>query len=236
MKFCNFLSSLRKPACIWCGASPTCYFFWSCGTSLSTGSEVSTKHYQPPARYMHVDHQHYPVPRTDGRASQSTSGHPFVRIQGAFDCRLQDLTPAPTMTIPMTHSSRPTLGFPLGTALLLIVIFSLSGIFSCCYHWDRLRSLWSRHPAMLQEGQHTVVSMGAAPSKAASDRKNEKSGKECGLPVIMPGDNIPKFFARPCPHETCLPAAAEKDEVEVQVKCSVSWDLFESLNEAVVSR
>ncbi|KQK12052.1 hypothetical protein BRADI_1g01270v3 [Brachypodium distachyon] len=136
--------------------------------------------------------------------------------------RLQDLTPAPTMTIPMTHSSRPTLGFPLGTALLLIVIFSLSGIFSCCYHWDRLRSLWSRHPAMLQEGQHTVVSMGAAPSKAASDRKNEKSGKECGLPVIMPGDNIPKFFARPCPHETCLPAAAEKDEVEVQVKCSVS--------------
>lgn len=38
-------------------------------------------------------------------------------------------------------SSRPSLSFPLGTALLLIVIFSLSGIFSCCYHWDKLRSL-----------------------------------------------------------------------------------------------
>lgn len=38
-------------------------------------------------------------------------------------------------------SSRPTLGFPLGTALLLIVIFSLSGVFSCCYHWDKLRHL-----------------------------------------------------------------------------------------------
>lgn len=44
---------------------------------------------------------------------------------------------------PLHHSdsSRPTLGFPLGTALLLIVIFSLSGIFSCCYHWDKLRHL-----------------------------------------------------------------------------------------------
>lgn len=38
-------------------------------------------------------------------------------------------------------ASRPSLGFPLGTALLLIIIFSLSGILSCCYHWDKLRSL-----------------------------------------------------------------------------------------------
>ncbi|XP_048549840.1 uncharacterized protein At5g65660-like [Triticum urartu] len=139
----------------------------------------------------------------------------------------QGLTPAPaSMTIPMAHSSRPTLGFPLGTALLLLVIFSLSGIFSCCYHWDRLRSLlWSRHPGMLQEGPHTVISIGSAPSKAASEHKSEKAGKECGLPVIMPGDNIAKFYARPCPHEACLAAAAaaaEKGEVEVQVRCSVS--------------
>uniref|UniRef100_A0A453MLV7 Uncharacterized protein n=1 Tax=Aegilops tauschii subsp. strangulata TaxID=200361 RepID=A0A453MLV7_AEGTS len=85
----------------------------------------------------------------------------------------QGLTPAPaSMTIPMSHSSRPTLGFPLGTALLLLVIFSLSGIFSCCYHWDRLRSLlWSRHPSMLQDGPHTVISIGLVPSKAASEHK-----------------------------------------------------------------
>ncbi|MCL7044223.1 hypothetical protein MKW94_030371, partial [Papaver nudicaule] len=38
-------------------------------------------------------------------------------------------------------ASRPSLGFPLGTALLLIIIFSLSGFFSCCYHWEKLRSL-----------------------------------------------------------------------------------------------
>ncbi|CAM0878305.1 unnamed protein product [Alopecurus aequalis] len=135
--------------------------------------------------------------------------------------RPEGFTPPPSMTIPVMHSSRPTLGFPLGTALLLLVIFSLSGIFSCCYHWDRLRLLWSRHPAMLEEGQITVISIGSAPSKATSEQKSEKAGKECGLPVIMPGDNIARFFARPCPHEIC-PPAAEKGEAEVQVRCSVS--------------
>ncbi|KAG5535431.1 hypothetical protein RHGRI_023256 [Rhododendron griersonianum] len=37
--------------------------------------------------------------------------------------------------------SRPSLGFPLGTALLLIVVFTLSGVFSCCYHCERIRTL-----------------------------------------------------------------------------------------------
>ncbi|KAG8061806.1 hypothetical protein GUJ93_ZPchr0003g16463 [Zizania palustris] len=125
--------------------------------------------------------------------------------------RLGDVTPAPSMTVPIAHSSRPTLGFPLGTALLIFVIFSLSGIFSCCYHWDKLRSLlWSRHPdVILQEGQqHTIISVASSPpSKTTCDQKHEKGGKECGLPVIMPGDNIPRFFARPCPHELCSPAS-----------------------------
>lgn len=53
----------------------------------------------------------------------------------------QDLSP------PRMDTSRPSLGFPLGTALLLIIIFSLSGIFSCCYHWDKLRSFRQSHPA-----------------------------------------------------------------------------------------
>jgi hypothetical protein len=45
--------------------------------------------------------------------------------------------------------------------------------------------------------------------------------KECGLPVIMPGDKVPRFFARPCPHEMCL-LEAEKNGVELQGKCSAS--------------
>ncbi|NP_001142750.1 uncharacterized protein LOC100275095 [Zea mays] len=110
------------------------------------------------------------------------------------------------MALPIEHSSRPTLGFPLGTALLLLVIFALSGMFSCCYHWDKLRSLLrSRHPGMFQEG----TSVASSPSKTTCDHKLDRA---CGLPVIMPGDKVPRFFARPCPHETslCLPQAAEK--------------------------
>lgn len=85
--------------------------------------------------------------------------------------RLEDLTPSPSME----HSSRPTLGFPLGTALLLLVIFALSGMFSCCYHWDKLRALLrSRHPDMFLEAEeHTAVSVASSspPRKAVSGHK-----------------------------------------------------------------
>ncbi|OEL31023.1 hypothetical protein BAE44_0007960 [Dichanthelium oligosanthes] len=152
--------------------------------------------------------------------------------------RLQDLTPAPSMTVPIEHSSRPTLGFPLGTALLLLVIFSLSGLFSCCYHWDKLRSLLrSRHPSMFQEGEHTMISIASSPSKTTSDHKLEKVGKECGLPIIMPGDKVPKFFARPCPHEMCLPEAG-KTQVPLETKCSVheTISICTSVDESTLSR
>uniref|UniRef100_A0A0A9DH06 Hydroxyproline-rich glycoprotein family protein n=1 Tax=Arundo donax TaxID=35708 RepID=A0A0A9DH06_ARUDO len=174
-----------------------------------------------------------PASTTDGSAYLTVQVSPLLIILCTCKCssarylpRLDDPTPAPSMTMPTEHSSRPTLGFPLGTALLLLVIFSLSGIFSCCYHWDKLRSiLQSRHPVMFEEDQHTVISIASSPSKTASDHKNEKAGKECGLPVIMPGDKVPKFFARPCPHEICLPEA-EKNGVELQTKCSVSRNHF----------
>jgi len=48
---------------------------------------------------------------------------------------------SPDISPPHVDASRPSLGFPLGTALLLIIIFTLSGVLSCCYHWDRIRSL-----------------------------------------------------------------------------------------------
>ncbi|XP_066364914.1 uncharacterized protein At5g65660-like isoform X2 [Miscanthus floridulus] len=181
--------------------------------------------------------QHWPVPRMVPPTLPCTSVHfsssSISRRQVMQMTRLEDLTPAPSMTLPIEHSSRPTLGFPLGTALLLLVIFALSGMFSCCYHWDRIRSLlWSRHPALFEESEHTAISIASSPSKTTSDHKLEKVGKECGLPVIMPGDKVPKFFARPCPHSTCLPEA-QKAEVPLETKCldhepSVSICIHES--------
>ncbi|XP_039115648.1 uncharacterized protein At5g65660-like [Dioscorea cayenensis subsp. rotundata] len=121
-------------------------------------------------------------------------------------------TPAAVMSQATTSSSsssssRPTLGFPLGTALLLIVIFCLSGIFSCCYHWDKLRSLRaraSRHSTDLED-PHThdqehimpTLSSPTLPVKLALVHQSHEQEKKQSLPVIMPGDQIPKFMAWP---------------------------------------
>ncbi|OAY35679.1 uncharacterized protein At5g65660 [Manihot esculenta] len=115
---------------------------------------------------------------------------------------------SPDFSPPHLDASRPSLGFPLGTALLLIIIFTLSGIFSCCYHWDKLRSLrrsFSDEP----EPQDDIE---ASPSKSAPHQTGLKQNQSQSLPVLMPGDQIPKFIALPCP---CEPPREEKVVVRV---------------------
>ncbi|OMP11248.1 hypothetical protein CCACVL1_00599 [Corchorus capsularis] len=111
---------------------------------------------------------------------------------------------------PHVDASRPSLGFPLGTALLLIVIFSLSGIFSCCYHWDKLRSLRRSFSNGTDIPDDDIE---ASPSKSKPEFMDLKKNISQSLPVLMPGDQIPKFIALPCP---CEPAREEKVEVKVQ--------------------
>ncbi|KAF8410665.1 hypothetical protein HHK36_003197 [Tetracentron sinense] len=115
----------------------------------------------------------------------------------------QDLTPR------HVDASRPSLGFPLGTALLLIIIFCLSGFFSCCYHWDKLRSL--RRSFSDDTDPETDTSQ--TPSKSKPTYMISKQNQSQSLPVLMPGDRIPKFIALPCP---CEPPRYEKIVVEVQ--------------------
>ncbi|KAJ7953475.1 hydroxyproline-rich glycoprotein family protein [Quillaja saponaria] len=107
----------------------------------------------------------------------------------------QDLSP------PHVDASRPSLGFPLGTALLLIVIFSLSGIFSCCYHWDKVRSLRQS----FSNGSDPEDDRQSSPSKSKLDYTDLKQKQSQSLPVLMPGDNVPKFIALPCPCEPSRP-------------------------------
>lgn len=40
-----------------------------------------------------------------------------------------------------SSSARPLIGFPLGLALLLFMLFSMSGFFTCYLHWEKVRSL-----------------------------------------------------------------------------------------------
>ncbi|XP_068312703.1 uncharacterized protein At5g65660-like [Pyrus communis] len=111
---------------------------------------------------------------------------------------------------PDVDASRPSLGFPLGTALLLIIIFSLSGIFSCCYHWDKLRSL---RRSFNQNADPEADVQPPSPSKSKPAHLDLKQKQRESLPVIMAGDQIPKFMALPCPRE---PPRDEKTVVKVQ--------------------
>ncbi|KAK9110801.1 hypothetical protein Sjap_018861 [Stephania japonica] len=104
---------------------------------------------------------------------------------------------------------RPSLGFPLGTALLLIIVFCLSGVFSCCYHWEKLRSIRNRRRSSSAVGDIEAPDEGASSSSSPSStvkpsgphaRPDWKEGKVCqSVPVLMPGDEAPTFIALPCP-------------------------------------
>nr|XP_043608698.1 uncharacterized protein At5g65660-like [Erigeron canadensis] len=108
-----------------------------------------------------------------------------------------------------SDSSRPTLGFPLGTALLLIIIFSLSGFFSCCYHWDKLRHL---------RGSSSHPNSDDLLSKPNPKSPEKKQIEKQSLTVIMPGDRVAKFIAMPCP---CEPPREHKITIEQVEKPSL---------------
>ncbi|XP_047335760.1 uncharacterized protein At5g65660-like [Impatiens glandulifera] len=107
-----------------------------------------------------------------------------------------------------SDAMRPTLGFPLGTGLLIFVIFSLSGLFSCCYHWDRVQSL----RRSFFPNNHDLEAPSAADADDGSPSKptnlpplHKVKMERQSLPVIMPGDRMPTFIALPCPCEPPRP-------------------------------
>ncbi|KAA8531488.1 hypothetical protein F0562_006159 [Nyssa sinensis] len=122
---------------------------------------------------------------------------------------------------PHENPSRPSIGFPLGTALLLIIIFSLSGIFSCCYHWDKLRSL----RRSFSDSMDPEADIDQSPSKSKPSHTSSKQNESQSLPVIMPGDQIPKFIALPCPCEPEPPRPA-RIIVEVQKPPGIAVPLY----------
>ncbi|KAL2531689.1 Uncharacterized protein Adt_05040 [Abeliophyllum distichum] len=76
------------------------------------------------------------------------------------------------------------------------LIFILSGIFSCFYHWEKIRSL---RRAAFAADVDLEADNSLAPSKPKPTHMNQS------LPVLMPGDHIPKFIALPCPCQPPLP-------------------------------
>ncbi|CAN6458823.1 unnamed protein product [Victoria cruziana] len=101
---------------------------------------------------------------------------------------------------PADDPNRPILGFPLGTALLVLLIFCISGIVSCCYHYEKIRSLRRSSDSNGAAADHTAEPEGSdaasatATAKSAPFHQKQENGT---LPVLMPGDKFPKFVAWP---------------------------------------
>ncbi|CAN0838745.1 Uncharacterized protein At5g65660 [Linum grandiflorum] len=101
------------------------------------------------------------------------------------------------------EDDRTAIGVPLGLALLLLGLFSLTAVFICCLQWGYLGSLWDA------PHQHDTKS-----DLVALLLKQKQSDKEVErLPVLMPGDELPRFIAMACP---CQPPILET-RIQVQI-------------------
>ncbi|KAK9270710.1 hypothetical protein L1049_026293 [Liquidambar formosana] len=107
-------------------------------------------------------------------------------------------------------SSRPSIGFPLGLLLLVILLFCMSLFFTCCYHWDKLRVLLRSSPNGTDDVEADTPS---SPSDSSPPYMKAKKIQEERFIVLMPGDEVPKFVAMPCP---CKSTRMEKIIIQVQ--------------------
>jgi hypothetical protein len=108
------------------------------------------------------------------------------------------------------NTTRPTLGFPLGTTLILVIVFGINALFSCCYRWENIRNMHSRQDRRNNSSQptnrsfspkiHALVPL-SSPAIFSPPSKNGRYSQSRGsLPVMIPGDDVLKFVAYPSPH------------------------------------
>ncbi|XP_031505763.1 uncharacterized protein At5g65660-like isoform X2 [Nymphaea colorata] len=115
---------------------------------------------------------------------------------------------------PADGSTRPIVGFPLGTALLVLVIFCISGIVSCCYHYEKIRSLRrssDSNSASAEPAAEPQDAAATATTKSTPFHQSFKKQESVTLSVLMPGDEFPKFVA--WPSERLTTASVKSTEV-----------------------
>ncbi|KAK7410429.1 hypothetical protein VNO78_01208 [Psophocarpus tetragonolobus] len=93
-----------------------------------------------------------------------------------------------------------SIGFPLGLALLVALLLFICCFFCCCLHWERLQPFCFCgviHTQPLTQPHLTP----SPPHKPGFPVLMMKNNRTESLPVLMPGDEIPKFIALPCPSQ-----------------------------------
>ncbi|GLJ30193.1 hypothetical protein SUGI_0597160 [Cryptomeria japonica] len=98
-------------------------------------------------------------------------------------------------------SKKPNLGFPLGTAFVLLIVLGFSALFSICYHWEKIRSFHSRHASHSFSATSSQQLQPNPPLQIDDDSTSNLEVHQLqSLPVLMPGDEMPKFIAWPSPY------------------------------------
>ncbi|KAH9300830.1 hypothetical protein KI387_012413, partial [Taxus chinensis] len=96
-------------------------------------------------------------------------------------------------------------GFSLGTAIVVFMVLGMSALLSCCYHWKKINTLYSRHTrSNFSDTSTQTVGPDLCDAEASLPIKNLGIQQQGGrmLAVVMPGDQSPNFIACPCPRPT----------------------------------
>ncbi|QCE00773.1 uncharacterized protein At5g65660-like [Vigna unguiculata] len=127
------------------------------------------------------------------------------------------------MELQDTAATRVSIGFPLGLALLFVCLLFICGFFCCCLHWSKLQSFLHSHGIInIQSLQQTQMQSELASPyhKPAFPVVMMKQNYAESLPVLMPGDAVPKFIATACP---CQPPRDERITIHVQKEPSTEF-------------
>ncbi|XP_061351393.1 uncharacterized protein At5g65660-like [Gastrolobium bilobum] len=108
-------------------------------------------------------------------------------------------------------SGQVSIGFPLGLALLVTLLLFICCFFCCCLHWNKLQSLFSSSGVINSQAQ-IQVNFTSSPQKPGFPVLMMKQNQARSLPVLMPGDKVPRFIALECP---CQPPTEDRITIHV---------------------
>ncbi|MBA0722358.1 hypothetical protein Golax_003041 [Gossypium laxum] len=124
-----------------------------------------------------------------------------------------------------SSSGRPSIGFPLGLAFLLILLFCISAVLLCYLNWQKLRALILRSSDQDRDDIESYI--GRSPDLEVSSPVMKPKGKIVGqsMPVLMPGDKVPRFIAMASP---CEPPRTETITIRVPKPPALSVPFYYS--------
>ncbi|KAK2660002.1 hypothetical protein Ddye_006535 [Dipteronia dyeriana] len=122
--------------------------------------------------------------------------------------------------VSIPSAARSCIGFPLGLALLLVLLFCMSGFLCCCLHWNKIRSLFRGFrdddtDSISDSDQMNINRLYQI--KPASLHMMPKKNQTESVLVSMPGDRVPKFLAMKC--RPCEPHIPILDKVDSHYYC-----------------